>query len=120
VKTVGLLFDYTKDYDTPFNLSGGMLIAGGLLCCSLHLPYFQRRKNDVTCDVTCDDVIRNEIDYCDPPTTNCIVLLDETGGRTTTTTTAAAQNEATEMLYREVDRLVSEEAQTEDASALIV
>jgi hypothetical protein len=38
----------TGNYDAPFHVSGTMLLAGGLLCCVLHLPYFQLRALTAT------------------------------------------------------------------------
>ena len=41
---VGFVFDATKNYDNSFNMAGGMFLAGGFLCCLLHLFVVRRRK----------------------------------------------------------------------------
>jgi hypothetical protein len=39
----GAVDELTQNIDAPFHVSGSMLLLGGLLCCLLHLPYFQLR-----------------------------------------------------------------------------
>jgi hypothetical protein len=39
----GFVYDATHDYNNCFQVGGIMLLLGGLLCCTLHLPYFTRR-----------------------------------------------------------------------------
>lgn len=41
----GMIKDLTQDFDAPFHVSGAMLLIGGVLCCLLHLPYFQNNMN---------------------------------------------------------------------------
>lgn len=40
----GFVYDWTKNYDHSFMVSSVMFLAGGAICCVLHLPRFQRQK----------------------------------------------------------------------------
>ena len=40
----GAVFDATKDYNSSFHVGGVMMMTGGLLCCTLHLPRFKSAK----------------------------------------------------------------------------
>jgi hypothetical protein len=38
-----MVYDMTLDYSASFHVGGLMLTLAGMLCCVLHLPFFQRR-----------------------------------------------------------------------------
>lgn len=38
-----MIYDLTLDFNASFHVGGLMLTLAGLICCTLHLPYFQRR-----------------------------------------------------------------------------
>jgi len=40
----GAVFDATQDYNSSFHVGGAMMMTGGLLCCTLHLPFFKSPK----------------------------------------------------------------------------
>ena len=69
----GLVFDATQNYDAPFHVSGVMLIVGGLLCCLLHLRYFQPRNDEEDVDMSDgdDEQMNNQITKDDSTLNNC-------------------------------------------------
>jgi len=47
VCAAGIVYDETQNYDNSFHVGGAMLLAGGLLVCTLHLPQLRRLAADV-------------------------------------------------------------------------
>jgi len=41
--SAGFLYDVTQNYDNSFHVAGVMFVAGGVICCLLHMPSLQRR-----------------------------------------------------------------------------
>ena len=44
LSVAGFVYDWTRSYDNSFMVSSVMFLAGGAICCVLHLPRFQRLK----------------------------------------------------------------------------
>lgn len=72
----GFIYDATGSYDASFCVGGFMMSFGGLICCLLHLNYFQQLDDDSSVDSNPSQKIPKDEDVA-MNTKNLVLKLEE-------------------------------------------